>query len=220
MKKILALILALVVVFSFVACGDKGGDGSGNGIFGGGQSSSKGQGSNDLIGMWYVESSTINATDKTKSMMFELMDEMYFFTGAQVEFRTDGTTSINGMIGDYKVPRQNIIETTNAAGEVTECTYAISGGKLTMSFYSDEYVVVLTKTPVEKQQEPTEEKNKTHVSQSIIGDEQIGAIKEVIPDIDMENIPEIDMDEMLEFDMENMPEFDMDDFSAIGKSIS
>ena len=219
MKKILALILALVVVFSFVACG-KDGDGSGNGIFGGGQSSSKGQGSGDLIGMWYVESTQHDSTDRNKSLMYDLLDRVYYFPGAQMEFRTDGTLSLNGMICDYSIPRANTIKTVNAQKEVTECTYELSGNKLTLNFYSDDYIVVFSKTPVEKQQEPTEEKNKTHVSQSIIGDEQIGAIKEVIPDIDMENRPEIDMDEMLEFDMENMPEFDMDDFSAIGKAIS
>ena len=127
MKKFVSLLLVFIVVFSFASC--------------------KGKKKTDpnLIGVWTIESSKINSVDKSKSMMFELMSNMYFFEGATIEFRNDGKTSINGMIGDYSVPRPNVIETTNAQGEVTECTYNISGDTLVMSFYSDEYVVTLSK---------------------------------------------------------------------------
>jgi len=134
MKKLLCLILAFTIVLSLAACGGKDG--------------SSAKYDQKLIGTWYVESSVINSTDKHKSMMFELMDTMYFFPGAEMEFRTNGQTVINGMIGDYSIPRPNVIETKNAQGEVTECTYELSGDKLTMNFYSNQYIVVLSKTPV------------------------------------------------------------------------
>lgn len=127
MKKFISLLLVFIVIFSFASCkGNKNLDPK-------------------LIGVWSVESSQINSVDKSKSMMFELMSNMYFFEGANVEFRNDGKTSINGMIGSYKVPRANVIETKNAQGEVSECTYTISGNTLVMNFYSNEYIVTLVK---------------------------------------------------------------------------
>ena len=160
MKKLVALILSIAVIFCFASCSylktytstdnDKPKDQIADKIKE--EVADKveekvavSKAGGDLIGVWTVSSTQINSTDTMKTMLFDLMNSMYFFEGAKVEFRDDGKTSMNGMLADFKVPRANVIETTNAQGEVTECTYNISGNTLTMNFYSDQYIVTLVK---------------------------------------------------------------------------
>ncbi len=119
------LVLILLFLLSMVGC-------------------SGGHKNNELLGLWTVENSVVEAENDFFQESYMVIAEMAYYEGATIEITEDKKYIVNGDVGTYEVVNDTQIDITRQ-GMTTRDTYILEDDHLTLELFEGQIVVNLKK---------------------------------------------------------------------------